>query len=358
MKREILSACLIIALVITPTAAQIRITADDYQKIVGHHVEATVHEMSAQHYPSLTGLVDAVGPDKTYDFTPYTYPTSIPGNYDGASSAGGTPGAAIVALATANYVNIYQIAGAYGGTSYIYYDLKADGLFTLGNAFVQATDFDRNSIIDTGWSTNAPHERSPLPLMMGSTWTQSWVSTNTGFGVTSETTTSEQGVVEGWGTLVTPAGSAPALRVKRTRTRTMTGLPPSQSTFTLFETGTTLSASIVTDATGAVSSATYTNGTITSDATREWHPSFNLHQNVPNPFTSSTRISFSIKHPAYVTLKLFDVRGTEIATLIDASLSVGEHAANVHADDLTNGIYLYRLQVDGRAVQRQFVVQR
>lgn len=359
MKYAILWICLMIAMVDYPAVAQITINAADYQKFVGQHVEATEHRLGEQHYGSLTSLTDAIGADKTYDFTPYAPPTSIPVkvNYHVVTSADGTPGANIAELLGANFVYVYPRAGMDGEAAYSYFDLKEDGLFTRGTLFATWKGYSGESRLDTGWSTNAPHERSPLPLTMGSSWTQSWVRTSKGLGAGSDYNTSEVGVVEGWGTLVTPAGSAPALRVKRTRTEgAQAGLPKvHQSIITSFETGTVLMASIVTDTTGRVLGAQYTNGT---GVTGVMHPSFNLRQNIPNPFTGSMRFAFSIEHAARVTLKLFDIRGSEIATLIDGPLAAGEHMVSAHTGELTSGLYLYRLQVESSAVQRQFVVQR
>ena len=80
-----------------------------------------------------------------------------------------------------------------------------------------------------------------------------------------------------------------------------------------------------------------------------------LEQNYPNPFNPSTKIRYTIpnviasgaKQSQLVTLKVYDVLGNEVATLVDEYKSVGKYEANFNANALTSGIYFYKLQVAG-----------
>lgn len=78
---------------------------------------------------------------------------------------------------------------------------------------------------------------------------------------------------------------------------------------------------------------------------------FSLNQNYPNPFNSETNISFSLDKPANVRLKIYDISGEEITTLIDDYKNAGMH--NVQWDGsngsrkLSSGVYFYELSVDG-----------
>ncbi|HVO73328.1 MAG TPA: T9SS type A sorting domain-containing protein, partial [Ignavibacteriaceae bacterium] len=72
--------------------------------------------------------------------------------------------------------------------------------------------------------------------------------------------------------------------------------------------------------------------------------SFELFQNYPNPFNPSTIISFSIPSPEFVTLKVYDVLGREIATLINEEKPNGVYKVQFNGSSLSSGIYLYNLK--------------
>ncbi len=70
---------------------------------------------------------------------------------------------------------------------------------------------------------------------------------------------------------------------------------------------------------------------------------FKLEQNYPNPFNPSTTIRFSLPKREHVTLKVFDVLGREVATLVDGAVDTGEHAVMFNATALPSGIYFYQI---------------
>lgn len=71
---------------------------------------------------------------------------------------------------------------------------------------------------------------------------------------------------------------------------------------------------------------------------------FALNQNYPNPFNPTTTISFSLPSKSFVVLKVFDLIGREVATLVTEELSAGNHLHEWNAEKMTSGIYFYRLQ--------------
>lgn len=77
---------------------------------------------------------------------------------------------------------------------------------------------------------------------------------------------------------------------------------------------------------------------------------FSLFQNYPNPFNPTTTIEFSIGRESHVSLKVFDVLGREVATLVDGRLGAGDHRCVFDAKNLSSGVYMYRLQT-GALVQ-------
>jgi hypothetical protein len=77
-----------------------------------------------------------------------------------------------------------------------------------------------------------------------------------------------------------------------------------------------------------------------------------LYQNYPNPFNPTTTIRFALTQRAYVTLKVFDVLGREVAMLVEGGLNAGEHSVVYDAKGLASGIYFYRLTA-GTFVQQK-----
>lgn len=71
---------------------------------------------------------------------------------------------------------------------------------------------------------------------------------------------------------------------------------------------------------------------------------FTLAQNFPNPFNPSTRIQYTVPVTSHVTLRVLDVLGREVGTLVDGERSAGNYEAVFRADNLASGIYFYRLQ--------------
>jgi hypothetical protein len=71
---------------------------------------------------------------------------------------------------------------------------------------------------------------------------------------------------------------------------------------------------------------------------------FRLEQNFPNPFNPCTTISFSIPSAEFVTLKVFDMLGREVTTLLNENLKAGFYSYNFDLSNLVSGVYLYKLQ--------------
>ena len=68
-----------------------------------------------------------------------------------------------------------------------------------------------------------------------------------------------------------------------------------------------------------------------------------LAQNYPNPFNPSTKIEFSLPKQSAVDLKVFNILGQEVATLVHATLNAGQHAVSFDARNLASGLYFYRI---------------
>jgi hypothetical protein len=92
---------------------------------------------------------------------------------------------------------------------------------------------------------------------------------------------------------------------------------------------------------------------------------FNLFQNYPNPFNPSTKISYQLpaslnpsKGGAFVTLRVYDILGSEIATLVNEEQSAGTYEVELNASQLSSGIYFYQLKVDEFIQTKKMVLLR
>lgn len=81
-----------------------------------------------------------------------------------------------------------------------------------------------------------------------------------------------------------------------------------------------------------------------------------LYQNYPNPFNISTNISLSLSSNSYATLKVFDILGREVATLVNEELSAGNYTRRWNATNASSGIYFYRLQIGSFTETRKLVL--
>ncbi|MGE5449494.1 MAG: T9SS type A sorting domain-containing protein, partial [Bacteroidales bacterium] len=81
-----------------------------------------------------------------------------------------------------------------------------------------------------------------------------------------------------------------------------------------------------------------------------------LSQNYPNPFNSSTTLGYSLHKPGNVVLKIYDMLGNELQTLINEFHTPGEYTIIFNAQSLSNGIYFYKLQVDGGLEQTRKMI--
>ncbi|MDQ3020768.1 MAG: S8 family peptidase [Bacteroidota bacterium] len=74
---------------------------------------------------------------------------------------------------------------------------------------------------------------------------------------------------------------------------------------------------------------------------------FDLTQNYPNPFNPSTKINYDIPFDGKVSLKLFDISGKEVATLVNKFQTTGYYTITFNGANLSSGIYFYKFQTDG-----------
>jgi hypothetical protein len=85
---------------------------------------------------------------------------------------------------------------------------------------------------------------------------------------------------------------------------------------------------------------------------------FQLKQNYPNPFNPSTVISYSIPKAGYVSLKIFNVLGQEVATLVDGFQTAHNYSVQFDASELASGVYIYSIKFDNQSLTRKMVLMK
>jgi hypothetical protein len=74
--------------------------------------------------------------------------------------------------------------------------------------------------------------------------------------------------------------------------------------------------------------------------------SFELNQNYPNPFNPTTKIKYQISDVGFVTLRVYDVLGNEVALLVNEKKEIGNYEVSFDASNLSSGVYIYQLNVN------------
>lgn len=108
---------------------------------------------------------------------------------------------------------------------------------------------------------------------------------------------------------------------------------------------------------GAGSSVTLERGVVTSSETDpEVVGQFELKQNYPNPFNPSTNITYNLPQQADVQLRVYDMVGREVATLINREQAAGSYTVNFDASELSSGMYMYRLNTGSTTITRKMML--
>jgi hypothetical protein len=85
---------------------------------------------------------------------------------------------------------------------------------------------------------------------------------------------------------------------------------------------------------------------------------YRLEQNYPNPFNPSTKISFSIPEKSFITLKVYDILGNEVASLLNEEKPAGYYNLDFNASRLSSGVYFYKLKSNGIVQTRKMILEK
>lgn len=85
-------------------------------------------------------------------------------------------------------------------------------------------------------------------------------------------------------------------------------------------------------------------------------PGFELRQNYPNPFHALTTIEFTLPHSEFVNLKVYNILGEEIHTLVSEERSPGQHYIDFDGTDLAGGLYFYKIAAGSFVQTKQLLL--
>lgn len=127
--------------------------------------------------------------------------------------------------------------------------------------------------------------------------------------------------------------------------------------FSLQNNQTTDSASVIFDNFNITADSIVLNPTGIRDLNQKL-TSFELQQNFPNPFNPATTIEFSLPQTEFVTLRIYNIFGQEVSTLVSEGLTAGKYEYDWDAGNIASGVYLYRLEAAGYVEVKKMVLLR
>lgn len=83
---------------------------------------------------------------------------------------------------------------------------------------------------------------------------------------------------------------------------------------------------------------------------------YSLSENYPNPFNPSTIIRYQIPQDGIVTLKIYDILGAEVATLVNEEKVAGKYEVNFNASHLASGVYVYRISAGSFTASKKLIL--
>lgn len=326
---------LFFSLISCTALAQITINSSDVAAMFAIGNTATIYE------DTLQSMVDIGSPGggNNWDFTNLNSNLSVT-----LESIDPSTSPYINDFPTANICN-YSASTIGGNLSEIWTYSKLNGQFdVLGNAAV--TSAFPGFVTEISYD---PYRRQyENPMTFNSQWSDTYTQTISVNGAPlNSSSVSISTIVDAYGTMTIPGGASyEALRIREELT--ISGMTSVSFSF-LSKSGAQVNVNAV-DANPpnsgmiSVDGTTYYDGLITSvEQTSDVPKDFTLKQNYPNPFNPTTNIQYSIPEASFVELKVYDVLGNEVATLVNEEQAAGVYRADFSGSDLASGLYIARI---------------
>lgn len=346
-------------------AQQIVLTYEDmigqFERQLTLHEHQIVKDSLQNFSGALQTIANTSGEDVTWDFRDIPFDMSQTAVIERVTTP--VPGSEDPDLTAAPLIKRYNglTVEEEDSTVYSFYDHDTTSVYWLGLYYASGLEDLSQGFVEEGeLAFDSALVELKLPLQYGLTWTDSTYaqadleSTVIFIDVDAEVTVLDTTWVEGWGTLITPIGTQPALKVRKKRTEnwaiSVSGILnldlKRDNSKISFITDSDLSAWINLDGSGNVTGAAYVINptTVAVDEPDELPNSVVLEQNYPNPFNPQTEISFTLPTSSHISLVIFDVLGKQIDTIVEGVQPAGKHTFTWDAGEVPSGVYLYRLE--------------
>ena len=315
--------------------AQITITNTDFSNVFSPGNSSTINEFIAN-----TFNIGSAGGGNSWDFSGLQSSTTFD--------------LMCVDPTTTPYANDFPGAnlGTYSHTTYqgeegdIWSYLQVNGNFSnMGEAITIVSHPD--TVLE---NRDSPASiQAQLPMTFNTSWSQTYTRTFYLNGTPLfPTTVSINIVVDAYGTMTLPGGATvEALRIRESTTENGTTSVDYSFVAKNGANVTAYATSSNPPSSGIIDISDYDwNLPFTADVEQlSGLPSdFSISQNYPNPFNPTTKIEYSIPQESFVQLKVYDVLGNEVATVVNQEQNAGTYRADFNAEKLASGFYIAKLQ--------------
>lgn len=313
----------------------------------------------------LSDILTATGPNQIYDFRNLNYVDSTVTIEEFVPVSSSDPFASHPNLVGSDLIwktIIFPVQGGLPDTTFNYqYGNLNNGSWTVrGSVSIFDLDFDGTTDTIVQWFS-PPTLQIQFPINTTTIWTDSTslVQNFQGMVFTSSIFI-DTNQVTGWGTLHTPAISAPALRLdQKLITKTPFTMMSDVGRDISFVTAESQAASIVVDDGRAFyRTVTPLSPTTSTKDIRFSIPPFQLKQNYPNPVKTQTTISFSLDRSQNATIRILDMSGKERVVIANRRFQTGEHVMEWRNVELESGIFILEMRVGNQVQQQKLIVQK
>jgi hypothetical protein len=258
----------------------------------------------------------------TVSYPSYTANCTYDFNYSTTFPTGGT----------APCLRVLQLAGNAVNTAYYQAVTLTSGIYALDGLIKNSTSTSKDYWVEFYLTSKLPTNNGPDVVVIADTTVElAWLKQSA------------------WGGVDNYDGNLSALASSRKDTIKTAG-----TYYFVIKTG-TLSGGTV----DAVIDNLTLNKLIFTSVENEHAPvakSFDLQQNYPNPFNPSTLISYKVSKEGFVSIKVYDLVGREVATLVNEVKQVGNYSTEWNAAGMCSGIYFYKMQTGSFSATRKMVL--